>query len=104
MLHLTLSEGDYVMLGEDIRVHYDHNTGQATLVLGIEAPRDVSVVRSKVYEDAVAKKAAEGDREAMRHLEQLTAENLERRRISGRRRAKRQYHGGRLAREARASG
>jgi hypothetical protein len=79
-------------------VHYDHNTGQATLALGIEAPRDIQILRGTVYEEDVAKRAAEGDREAMKLLEQIRAENLERRKIAGKYKAKRQYNGGRLAR------
>jgi sRNA-binding carbon storage regulator CsrA len=101
MLHLTLSEGDYMMIGENIRVYYHHNNGKFSLTLGIEAPRDVSVLRGTLYEEGIANKAAAGDKEAMELLEQITAEKLDRRRASGKRKAKRQFHGGRLAREAR---
>jgi len=104
MLHLTLIKGDYIMIGDNIRVHYDHNDGQATLALGIEAPRDIKILRGAVYEDGIAEMAAAGDKEAMRHLEQLISEKLERRRLSGKRKAKHQFHRGRLAKEAKAMG
>ena len=99
MLHLTLTKGEYVMIGDDIRVYYDHNTGKFNVAFGIDAPREIPVVRSQVYEDGIAKQAAEGDREAMLLLEEIMEENAERRRIFGKRRNKRQFHGGRLARE-----
>ena len=79
MLHLTLTEGDYVMIGETIKVHYDHNNGSTSVSVGIEAPRDMPIIRSTVYEDSIAQMAADGDTNAIETLKQLVKEDKLRR-------------------------
>jgi len=54
MLAITLNEGDYVMIGDNIRVHFDHKISRDSLSLGIEAPRDVPVLRKKHHEQAAS--------------------------------------------------
>ena len=100
MLHLTLAKGEYVVIDNNIKISYDENTGKAVVDFGVEAPSDVAIIQSQKYEDNLAQKAAEGDRSAMRQLEELIAENIKRREIFGKRRAKRQYIGGQKARAA----
>jgi len=58
MLRISLREGDYVMLGDNIRISYDSMNGKNHLVLGIEAPREVEVLRGKIYEERIEKMAA----------------------------------------------
>ena len=52
MLLLNLSEGDYIIIGDNIKVHFDHKVNQDTMDLAVEAPREISVLRGKLYEEA----------------------------------------------------
>ena len=88
MLIVSLREGDYVMIGDNIKVHYDSRRGADQLAIGIEAPRDVSVLRGKLYEEGIAKLAEEGDEEALALSKKLKKEYKERRRLSALRQAK----------------
>jgi carbon storage regulator CsrA len=48
MLLLSVKEGDYIMLGEDIKVKIIG--GSHISKLGIEAPKDIQIKRQAVYE------------------------------------------------------
>jgi carbon storage regulator len=48
MLLLSVKEGDYIMIGDDIKVKIVG--GSNVSKLGIEAPKDVSIKRQAVYE------------------------------------------------------
>ena len=88
MLVVSLNEGDYVMIGDNIKIHYDSKRGADQLAIGIEAPREVSVLRGKLYEEGIAKLAEQGDEEAIVLSKKLKKEYKERRRLSAIRRAK----------------
>lgn len=90
MLHLTLSKGEHVMIGDAIKLTYAKNDGKKVATLKIEAPREVKITRGKVYEDRLATQASEGDREAMLLLEKVIEENAVRKKIFNKRRARRQ--------------
>ncbi|MCL2197572.1 MAG: carbon storage regulator [Defluviitaleaceae bacterium] len=96
MLHLTLSKGEHVMIGDEIKLTYAKNDGKKVATLRIEAPREVIVTRGKVYEDRIATQASEGNREAMQLLEKIIEENATRKKIFNKRRAKRQNIAGRI--------
>jgi len=51
MLVTTVLEGDYIVIGNNIRVHFDHRVTKDTLSVAIEAPKDVTVLRGKLYEE-----------------------------------------------------
>ena len=51
MLVLTLKEGDYVLIGDDIKVYFEHKISRGSLDLAIEAPEGVPVLRGKLYEE-----------------------------------------------------
>ena len=89
MLVVTLREGDYVMIGDNIKVHYNRPNGKDQLAIGIEAPKEVEIIRGKLYEERVAEKAAEGDKEAQILSKQLKKEYVERRRKANFRQARR---------------
>jgi len=74
MLTLTLREGDYLLLGDDICVHFDHKVGYGTVALTIEAPKDVPVLRGKLYEKNLEERAAAGDEEARKLAAKLKKE------------------------------
>jgi carbon storage regulator CsrA len=48
MLLLSVKEGDYIMLGEDIKVKIIG--GSHISKLGIEAPKNIQIKRQAVYE------------------------------------------------------
>ena len=56
MLAVTLVEGDYIMIGDKIRVHFDHKVSRDSLSLGIEAPRDVQILRGKLCDGGKVQK------------------------------------------------
>ena len=97
MLLISLREGDYVMLGDNIKVCYDHMKGKDHLVLGFEAPKDVEIVRGKLYEESIAQSAEQGDKEAQELSKKLKKEYAARQRKSGIRRARREEQERRMA-------
>ena len=97
MLLISLREGDYVMIGENVRVSYDHLKGRDHLVLAIEAPKDVNIARGKVYEQAIAEKAQEGCGEALELSRALKKEYADRARKAGIRRSRREEQERRVA-------
>ena len=58
MITLTLREGEYIKIGEKIKVHFDHKVNQDTLDLAVEAPREVRVLRGKLWEEMQSEKSA----------------------------------------------
>ncbi|MDR1590142.1 MAG: carbon storage regulator [Oscillospiraceae bacterium] len=52
MLLLSVKEGDYIMIGDDIKVKIIG--GSNVSKVGIEAPKDVAIRRQAVYERDVA--------------------------------------------------
>lgn len=71
MLALTLCEGDYLLIGDNIRVHFDHKIGKDTLAISIEAPKDLTILRDKLYEAKMSAKAAKGDTAALAFISNL---------------------------------
>ena len=97
MLVLTLRQGDYLMIGDGIKVHYEAMEGKDHLILGIDAPREVPVVRGKIYEEAIAKQAAEGDEEAKILSRKLKKDYADRQRKADIRRRRRENQERRIA-------
>ncbi len=54
MLSLQVREGDYILVGDNIRITVQKGIG-ANMKLGFEAPRSISIVRGKVYEQELMK-------------------------------------------------
>jgi len=50
MLMLQINEGDYVTIGDDIRVYFDLKITKDSVSLGIEAPEDVEIIRGQLHE------------------------------------------------------
>ena len=86
MLYISLREGDYVMIGDNIRVSYDHMNGKDGLVLGFDAPKDVAILRGKLYEEEIERMAESGDADAMALSAKLRAEFEKRRAVYEKRR------------------
>ena len=51
MLIVSLASGEYVKIGDNIKVHFDHKVNRDTLDIAIEAPREIKVLRGKLYEE-----------------------------------------------------
>jgi len=90
MLYLTLNEGEYVVINENVRVHYEKPAGGRSFMIGIEAPRDVSILRGGLYEKMQSDKGVPLE-ETMAMSEQMKQEFVERRLKSGSRNAKRRW-------------
>ena len=48
MLMLTVREGDYITIGDDIKVYL--MKGEWKSVIGIEAPKNIPILRQTVYD------------------------------------------------------
>ncbi len=49
MLRLTVGTGEYLMIGEDVKLVFLGGTGKYLRIM-VDAPRDKNIVRSKVLE------------------------------------------------------
>jgi sRNA-binding carbon storage regulator CsrA len=77
MLNMTIGQGEYVLIGEAIKVYFNRTKGKE-LSIGIDAPRDLKVLRRSHYEDGVEKMAVEGNPEAVELSSRLKEEHAER--------------------------
>jgi sRNA-binding carbon storage regulator CsrA len=60
MLVLTLTEGDYIQIGSDMRVYFDYKAGEEALAIAIDAPRERKILRGKLYEELTPEKKHAG--------------------------------------------
>ena len=47
MLRLTLRTGDFITIGDDVRVYFSHKLTQGRISVGIEAPREKAIDRNQ---------------------------------------------------------
>lgn len=69
MLKLTIKPGEFIDIGEDIRVVYSGGT-EGNIHLLIDAPKELNIVRSKV----LARKSVESDKKISRFISTYYAE------------------------------
>ncbi|MCL2197571.1 MAG: carbon storage regulator [Defluviitaleaceae bacterium] len=50
MLQLSINEGEYIIIGDDIKVHFDHRVNRDTVDIAVEAPKETTVLRGKLFE------------------------------------------------------
>jgi len=50
MLVTTLTQGDYILIGDNIRVNFDAKMSKDVLAIAIEAPKNLTILRKKLYE------------------------------------------------------
>ncbi|MCL2015174.1 MAG: carbon storage regulator [Defluviitaleaceae bacterium] len=96
MLVINLNEGDYIMIGDNVRINYDHSQG-SQVVLAIDAPREIPVKRGKFYEEGLKKLAENGDLAAKQLYDKLQAEFEERQQQAYIRRNRNQHQNNRIA-------
>jgi len=53
-LVLNIKEGDYIKLGDDIRIEVLKDMSAGVIKIGIDAPRSTKILRSKLYESELA--------------------------------------------------
>jgi sRNA-binding carbon storage regulator CsrA len=92
MLYITLKEGDYFVVGGNVKVTFERTAGQESIFVGVEAPREISVQRGQIYEAEIAKRAEAGDEQARLLSRELEAEGEKRRKRYNARRASRSEH------------
>lgn len=51
MLQLSINEGEYIIIGDDIKVHFDHKVNRDMVDIAVEAPKETMVLRGKLYEE-----------------------------------------------------
>ncbi|MCL2576390.1 MAG: carbon storage regulator [Defluviitaleaceae bacterium] len=73
MLLTTLGAGDYIMLGNDVVVHFDHKIDDNNISIAVEAPKNVSVLRKKLFEAGVSLNNDTDSTEISRFLVTLNA-------------------------------
>ena len=71
MLQLTLEQGEYVMVGDNVKVSYDRLGSNKQLVLTFDAPKDVKILRQRVHEESLVKEAGLDTLEGRRLSEQF---------------------------------
>ena len=76
MLCVSISEGDYILIGDSIKVHFNKTRGKE-LILGVEAPRDVYIQRCHLESGVPDSPAAAATREAKETTERLRKEHGE---------------------------
>jgi|GEM_PF-591003 len=54
MLRVTVEQGEYVLIGDNIRIYYDRLNSNKQLVLSFDAPREVEITRQRIYEERIA--------------------------------------------------
>ncbi len=74
MLYITMHEGDYFMVGDNVKIVFDHSRGRNQVFIGVDAPRDVQVLRGEIYENKVAELAVKGDRKAQTAKKKILAD------------------------------
>ena len=71
MLSLTMKDGDYFVIGDDIKITFSKSSYRGALSVGIDAPRSMKVVRNKLLEKIADEKAAAGDADGLAMKEQI---------------------------------
>ena len=69
MLKLTIKPGEYINIGDDVRVIYSGGS-EGNIHLLIDAPRELNIVRSKV----LARNTANSDKKESRYISTYYAE------------------------------
>ena len=81
MLNLTVREGEYLLIGSDIKITLNKGSYKDSLSMGIDAPKSIKILRGKLYEKMIMDKADGGDKEALEISQGITADRYQRERI-----------------------
>ena len=78
MLHIQMHKGEFITIGDGIKVHFSKSGMGDSVTLSIEAPQDLKILRPKHVEDELRILANTGDTEARKSLKKLNAAREER--------------------------
>ena len=71
MLTLSLREGDYFMIGDNIKIVYNRSTGKDCVHINVEAPKNLRILRGQLFEAEIADRARSNDKEAQKIRDEL---------------------------------
>lgn len=54
MAQINVKEGDYILIGEAVTIHFDYKTGRNEMVIAIDAPEEMTILGGKRYEESLA--------------------------------------------------
>jgi len=75
-----MRKGEYLLIGDDIKITFQGNNGGSAVSIGVSAPKSVKVTRSALYEKIIDEKAAAGDKNALEINQTLAADRYDRER------------------------
>jgi sRNA-binding carbon storage regulator CsrA len=78
VLQITLREGDYFMIGDNIKIEYDRSMGKDSVHVNVHAPRNLKILRGSLYEEELERRIGVGDVLASRIKEDLDARHEKR--------------------------
>ena len=78
MLSLTMRSGEYLLIGNDIKITFQGANGGNSVSIGVEAPKSIKVTRSALYEKIIDEKVSMGDKKAIEISQALSANKFER--------------------------
>jgi sRNA-binding carbon storage regulator CsrA len=96
MLLITLREGDYFLIGDNVKVSFERTEGRDVISVGVDAPREVQIQRGQVYERKIAQMAEAGDIQAQQTRQTLMDDYEQRVKKYNARRASREEHDRRI--------
>ena len=100
MLQLTLNPGEYVVIGDNVKVSYERLSSNRQLVLSFDAPREVQIMRQQIHEEMLIEEAGADSFEGRRLAAQFQEAREERERAAMAR-AERAKERNRIKRESR---
>ena len=71
MLSISLREGDYFMIGDNIKIIYNRSAGKDSVHINVEAPRELKILRGQLYEEEIALRAKANDKKAQQIRDEL---------------------------------
>ncbi|MCL2387049.1 MAG: carbon storage regulator [Defluviitaleaceae bacterium] len=74
MLHIALQEGEYMTIGDNIKIYCSRVGAKNSLSLSVDAPRDLKILRTRHIESELQILANAGDVEAKEALAKLNEE------------------------------
>lgn len=94
---MTFKEGDCLLIGDGIKLRFERKTDRNVMRIGIDAPKEVRILRRKPYEKNVVAQANAGDGDAWFLSEKLKIDYENTRRKTHASRARRDEQESRMA-------
>lgn len=71
MFNVQLREGEFMTVGENVRIYCTKASSRGSVTLGIDAPKEVQILRTKHIEENLKILAEAGDTQAQASLQKL---------------------------------